>query len=224
MKKLSRGAWAAIIVAAVVVIDQCVKVWVKTHFFIGECYDVTSWFKILFVENNGMAFGMELGSKLFLTWFRIIAVVLFGWYLYRIRNREDLPMGYVACIALITAGAAGNVIDCIAYGLLFDAPIPPQVAQLLPPDGGYGTLFNGRVVDMLYFPLCEWDWPSWMPGVGGDHFVFFQPIFNVADAALTVSVCVLILFYSRYLSSSHDDESEETDAEAADNDKNDDNK
>ena len=114
-------------------------------------------------------------------------------------QETDVPKGYVACIALIAAGALGNVIDCIAYGLIFDNPMPPQVAQLFPPDGGYASLFNGRVVDMLYFPLCEWNWPQWMPMIGGQHFVFFQPIFNVADAALSVSVIVLILFYARYL-------------------------
>jgi len=178
--KLSNGKLSAIIIALVIIIDQAVKVWVKTHFYYGEMVDVTSWFKIQFIENNGMAFGMELGSKLVLTWFRIIAVVAFVYYLWRIRRRTDLPRGYVTCIALITAGALGNVIDCVAYGVLFNAPAPPAVAQFLPPDGGYATLFNGRVVDMLYFPLCEWWWPQWMPLVGGDHFVFFQPIFNIA--------------------------------------------
>jgi len=200
--KLSNGKLSAIIIALVIIIDQAVKVWVKTHFYYGEMVDVTSWFKIQFIENNGMAFGMELGSKLVLTWFRIIAVVAFVYYLWRIRRRTDLPRGYVTCIALITAGALGNVIDCVAYGVLFNAPAPPAVAQFLPPDGGYATLFNGRVVDMLYFPLCEWWWPQWMPLVGGDHFVFFQPIFNIADGSLSVSVIVLILFYARYLATS----------------------
>ena len=199
------------IIIVVIAIDQAVKLWVKTHFFYGEAYDVTDWFKIVFIENNGMAFGMEFGSKLLLTWFRIIAVVLFCYYLWHVRHRTDLPRGYVVCIAAITAGAAGNVIDCIAYGLLFDAPAPPLVAQFLPPDGGYGTLFHGRVVDMLYFPLCEWNWPAWMPWVGGNHFIFFQPIFNVADAALSVSVVVLILFYSRQLAAL---ENEDKDTEA----------
>ena len=197
--KLSNGKLAALIIALVIVIDQAVKIWVKTHFFYGETYDITSWFKILFIENNGMAFGMELGSKLALTLFRIVASGAFIYYLWRIRRRADLPKGYIVCIALITAGALGNVIDCIAYGLIFNSPFPPQVAQLFPPDGGYGTLFNGRVVDMLYFPLCEWNWPDWLPLVGGDHFVFFQPIFNIADASLSVSVVVLVLFYARCL-------------------------
>ena len=197
--KISNGKLAALIIALIIVIDQAVKIWVKTHFYYGEEVEVTSWFKLLFIENNGMAFGMELGSKLLLTIFRIIASAAFIYYLWRLRNRTDIPKGYVACIALITAGALGNVIDCIAYGLIFNSPIPPQVAQLFPPDGGYASLFNCRVVDMLYFPLCEWNWPGWMPLIGGNHFVFFQPIFNIADAALSVSVFVLILFYARYL-------------------------
>ncbi len=222
--KLSNGKLAALIIALVIFIDQAVKIWVKTHFYYGEEVQITSWFRLLFIENNGMAFGMELGSKLLLTMFRIVASGAFIYYLWRLRNRIDIPKGYIVCIALITAGALGNVIDCIAYGLIFNAPAPPQVAQLFPPDGGYGTLFNGRVVDMFYFPLCEWDWPQWMPWIGGQHFVFFQPIFNVADAALSVSVIVLILFYTRYLakSTSETDESKTTeqDGEALANDDN----
>ena len=199
MKRLSNGTLATIIIVALLVADQLSKVWVKTHFYYGEVVDVTSWFKLVFIENNGMAFGWELGSKMILTWFRIIAVVAFCYYLWKIRHRADLPRGFVVCVSLITAGALGNVIDCIAYGLIFNSPVPPEVAQFMPPDGGYATLFNGKVVDMLYFPLCEWNWPTWMPRVGGDHFVFFQPVFNVADSALSVSVIVLILFYSRHL-------------------------
>ena len=197
--RLSNGKLAALIIALVIVIDQAVKIWVKTHFYYGEEVQITTWFRLLFIENNGMAFGMELGSKLLLTLFRIVASGAFIYYLWRLRNSRDVPKGYVACIALITAGALGNVIDCVCYGLIFNNPMPPQVAQLFPPDGGYATLFNGRVVDMLYFPLCEWNWPQWVPMIGGDHFVFFQPIFNIADASLSVSVIVLILFYARYL-------------------------
>lgn len=114
--KISNGKLAALIIALVIVIDQAVKIWVKTHFYIHEEVQVTSWFRLLFVENNGMAFGMELGSKLLLTLFRIVASIAFIYYLWRLRNRSDIPRGYVVCIALITAGALGNVIDCIAYG------------------------------------------------------------------------------------------------------------
>ena len=198
--KLSIGKLAALLIALVIVIDQALKIWVKTHFYLGEELEITSWFKLLFIENNGMAFGMELGSKLLLTVFRILASGACIYYLWRLRNRSDVPKGYIICISLFTAGALGNVIDCIAYGVIFNCPMPPQVAQLFPPDGGYSTLFNGRVVDMLYFPLCEWNWPQWMPWIGGQHFIFFQPIFNIADAALSVSVIVLVLFYAHYFS------------------------
>ena len=204
--KRSNGKLAALIIVLVIVIDQAVKIWVKTHFFYGEEVAITSWFRLLFIENNGMAFGMELGSKLMLTLFRIIASCALIYYLWRLSNRDDIPRGYIVCIALITAGALGNAIDCIAYGVIFNSPVPPQTAQLFPPDGGYTTLFNGRVVDMLYFPLCEWNWPQWMPWIGGNHFVFFQPIFNVADASLSVSVFVLLLFYVRFLATLTSDE------------------
>ena len=222
MKRLSNGTLATIIIVALIVADQLSKFWVKTHFFYGETMDVTSWFKIVFIENNGMAFGWELGSKMVLTWFRIIAVAAFCYYLWKIRRRTDLPRGFVVCVALITAGALGNVIDCIAYGLIYNAPMPPEVAQLFPPDGGYGSIFQGKVVDMLYFPLCEWNWPDWMPGIGGEHFIFFQPIFNVADAALSVSVFAIILFYSRQLVSDKkkDGEDNETSDTSVANDEN----
>ena len=208
MKKISNGWLATIIIALAIIIDQVTKIWVKTHFFYGEQVEVTSWFKIAFIENNGVAFGMELGSKAILTWLRIIFSILFIYYLVKIRNRTDLPKGFVACVALITAGAIGNVIDCIAYGQIFNDPMAPEVAQFLPSEGGYASLFNGKVVDMLYFPLAEWDWPQWMPWVGGSHFRFFEPIFNIADACLTTSILVLIFFYNKYLSGDKKSEEE----------------
>lgn len=216
MKKISNGWLATIIIVAVIIIDQVTKIWVKTHFYIGEQVEVASWFKILFIENNGMAFGMELGSKAVLTWLRIIFSILFIYYLVKIRHRTDLPKGFVACVALITAGAIGNVIDCIAYGQLFNDPMPPQVAQFMPSEGGYASLFNGKVVDMLYFPLCEWDWPQWMPGVGGKHFLFFEPIFNVADACLTTSILILIIFYNKHIASDKKAKEEAEEDNAAD--------
>ena len=200
MKRISRGQWAVIIILAVLIIDQCVKIAVKTHMYLGECIDVTSWFKIAFVENNGAAFGMKLGNKLFLSVFRIIASVVLGYVLWYIAKRPRFPMGLVVCTTLIEAGAIGNIIDCMFYGLIFNAPIPPEVAVMFPEGGGYAPFFYGRVVDMLYFPLFEFYWPDWMPFVGGELFEFFRPVFNIADSAITVGVICIILFYYKYLS------------------------
>ena len=200
MKRLSRGQWATIIVLVVLFIDQCVKIYVKTHMYIGEAIDVTGWFKIAFIENNGAAFGMELGSKLFLSIFRIIASGALGYALWHICRRPQYTMGFVASVALILAGAIGNIIDCMFYGLIFDAPMPPQVATLFPEGGGYAPFFYGRVVDMLYFPLFSFYWPHWIPFVGGEYFEFFRPIFNIADSAICVGVAIILIFYYKQLS------------------------
>ena len=197
--KISRGYTSLIIILGVLLIDQILKIWVKTHFYLGESYHITDWFQLVFIENNGMAFGMELGSKLFLTIFRIIAVSALIYYITRIISNKLIPIGYIVCCSLITAGAAGNIFDCLFYGLLFNNPIPPETASLLSEAGGYAPLFYGKVVDMFYFPLFSFNWPEWMPYVGGEHFIFFQPIFNFADAAISVGIVVLIIFYSKYL-------------------------
>ena len=191
-----RGLWMAAIIVVLLLADQVFKIWVKTHFYLGESREIFSWFQLVFIQNNGMAFGWEIGSKLVLTLLRICAVVFLIFYLCRVCARREARTGYLVCLALILAGAAGNIVDCVFYGLIFNNPMPPQVAQLFPPEGGYGTLFHGYVVDMLYFPLCEWNWPEWMPWVGGEHFVFFRPVFNLADAAISVGMVALILFYS----------------------------
>lgn len=194
--KLTRGCLSAIIIIAVIIIDQVLKIWVKTHFYLGEDVTIASWWHLYFIENNGMAFGMEIGSKLLLTLLRIVAVGALIYYICRIKDNPQVKYGYVVILSLITAGAAGNIIDCVFYGVLFDDPAPMAVATMLPDGGGYAPLFFGKVVDMLYFPLFSFDWPEWVPWVGGDHFLFFQPVFNFADAAITCGILVLILFYA----------------------------
>ncbi len=202
--KLSKGTIALLVILLVILADQILKIWVKTHFYIGESYEITSWFKLHFIENNGMAFGWEFGSKLLLTLFRIALTILLIAYIWKIRNSVSVKTGYIICIALITAGALGNIIDCTFYGLIFNNPAPPALATLFPDGGGYGTLMHGRVVDMLYFPLFSWYWPDWLPIIGGERFEFFQPVFNIADAAISVGVIALILFYRKSVMMPHD--------------------
>lgn len=187
------------IIILVLLADQALKIWVKTHFYLGEGYEITPWFVIKFIQNNGMAFGMELTSKLILTFGRIIAVILFIWGLVMITGRAMVRTGFLIAFALIIAGAAGNVIDCVFYGDIFNNPLPPEVAVAFPEGGGYAGWFEGRVVDMLYFPLFSFTWPDWMPIWAGREFSFFEYIFNIADASITVGVLLLIFFYSRDL-------------------------
>lgn len=194
---VDRRVWLAVaIISLVLIADQTLKIWIKTHFYLGEDYVITSWWHLKFIENNGMAFGIELWSKLFLTLGRIAAVVLFIWFLNKIKNLAVLRTGFFVSLALIIAGAAGNIFDCVFYGEIFNNPFPPAVATMFPVDGGYASWFEGRVVDMLYFPLFSFYWPSWIPGIGGNHFEFFQYIFNIADASICIGVALLILFYS----------------------------
>lgn len=198
----NRRVWiATAIIIAVLVADQALKIWVKTHFYLGEEVKILPWFRLMFVENNGMAFGMEIGSKLLLTILRIALVVLLLWYIKAIGSIRGVKRGYIVCLALIVAGALGNIIDCVFYGEIFNDPFPPRIAELFPAGGGYGTWMHGKVVDMLYFPLFSFNWPAWMPMVGGERFVFFQPVFNLADSAITVGVLCLIFFYSKEIAS-----------------------
>ncbi len=196
----NRGLMALIIILAILIIDQALKIWVKTNFYLGESYEIFSWFHLAFIQNNGMAFGWEIGSKLLLTLLRIVTVAFLIYYLCKIYNKQQAKTGYLVCLAMIIAGAAGNIIDCMFYGLIFDNPMPPEMAQLFPVSGGYGTFLHGKVVDMLYFPLVSWTWPAWMPFVGGEYFLFFSPVFNFADAAISVGLICLILFYSSQIS------------------------
>lgn len=194
----------------VIIADQILKIWVKTHFYLYESLEITSWFKLNFIENPGMAFGIELGSKLFLTLFRIIASIALIYILIRIRNNSYYSRGFFVCLSLITAGAIGNVIDCMFYGMIFSESTPYTLAQIFPDAGGYASFLHGKVVDMFYFPIASWDWPEWMPGVGGEHFIFFQPVFNLADAAISAGIIAFILFYSKYLASNPEEQQKKT--------------
>lgn len=189
---------ALVIFLSIIGIDQIIKIAVKTGMYMHQSIRVTDWFYLLFTENNGMAFGWEFFDKLFLTSFRIIFVLLIGIYMFR-AIRRGISWGYLVCLSLIVAGAAGNIVDCVFYGLIFNNPPAPMVAEFVPFGSGYGSLFHGRVVDMFYFPLVEWNWPAWMPLCGSQHFVFFSPIFNFADAAISCGIVALLLFYRKQI-------------------------
>ena len=195
----NNGWTAVLIVLLALIIDQVLKVWVKTNMSLHESIEVFSWFKISFIENNGMAFGMEIGSKLFLSLFRVVAVIGLGYYIW-LQVREKARGGYVVLLSLILAGAMGNLIDCMFYGLIFNVSTPYHIAELVSFGDGYAPFLKGRVVDMFYFPLIETTWPEWMPVVGGQEFVFFSPVFNFADACVSVGIIALLLFYRQELS------------------------
>lgn len=188
------------IIVLVLLIDQISKIYIKTNFVLGESVDVFGWFKILFVENRGMAWGVELpGSygKLFLTLFRLFAISAIGYWLYN-EVKKKASRVLIVAIALIFAGAFGNIIDSVFYGIFFSAsPQGGGVATFLPEAGGYAPVFHGHVVDMLYFPMINTTWPEWMPWIGGDQFTFFDPVFNIADSAITIGVLLLIIFNKR---------------------------
>jgi signal peptidase II len=204
MSRKHKAILSLSLILFVIILDQLIKVWVKTNMYLGESIHITDWFQIRFIENNGMAFGWELGGKYFLTSFRIIAVILIGIYIYR-QIKKNAPTGYVTCLSLILAGAAGNIFDCLFYGMIFNNPPYPAVAQFVEWGTGYSELMLGRVVDMFYFPLVEWNMPqwSWLDAIAflpdaGEHCVFFSPIFNFADASISCAIIALILFYHKY--------------------------
>ncbi|MBQ7426107.1 MAG: lipoprotein signal peptidase [Prevotella sp.] len=190
---------ATLIVVAILLIDQVIKIWVKTSMCLHESIQVTDWFYITFIENMGMAFGMQLGSKIVLSLFRVVAIAALTYYIW-LEVKNKARTGYIVCLAFILAGAAGNLIDCLFYGLIFNESSPYYVSYFVPFGTGYAPFLMGKVVDMFYFPLIETEWPLWMPFVGGEHFVFFSPVFNFADACISVSVVWLILFYREEIS------------------------
>lgn len=193
-----RSLIAVAVVLGVIIIDQLIKFDIKTTFLLHEDYCVADdWFHILFTENRGMAFGMQFVGTMFLALFRIVAIGFFCFVLARLIKRKA-PYGVIVCVAMIIAGASGNIIDNMFYGLIFTESTPFSLAQLVPMGQGYGSFMSGKVVDMFYFPLFTW--PDWMPLVGGN--TFFGAIFNFADAAISCGAVALLLFYYKYISQS----------------------
>ena len=188
-----------VILLAILLVDQTIKIAVKTNMTLHECLPVFSWFKILFIENNGMAYGMEIGSKLLLSILRILLVGVISLYAYRVAAR-GARTGFIVCLSMIVAGALGNIIDGMFYGMMFEESTIVNTASLVPFGEGYSSFMMGKVVDMFYFPIIETTWPQWVPMVGGQEFIFFSPVFNFADASISVGVIWMVLFYRKEVS------------------------
>ena len=206
---MSRTTKSIIIILSVLVADQVLKIWIKTNLSLGdEIVVFKNWFILHFVENNGMAFGFEFAGeygKIFLSVFRIVAVVAIGWYLLKLARQKEIPFGFIISLALIFAGAVGNIIDSLFYGLIFNDSFG-QVATLFPEGGGYAGFLHGKVVDMFYFPLISGNYPSWIPFLGGNQFLFFRPVFNVADSSITVGIFSILIFYRKYFNKTENKE------------------
>jgi signal peptidase II len=194
-----RAMLVTLIVVGVLLVDQLIKIWVKTNMTLHEQIEILSWFKIVFIENNGMAYGMEIGSKLVLSLFRVVAISLLGYYMVGLVKRQ-VRWGYLVCLSMIFAGAVGNLLDCMFYGLIFNASSEFYTSYFVPFGNGYAPFLMGKVVDMFYFPLIVTTWPEWVPVVGGSPFVFFSPVFNFADSSISVGVVLLLLFYRKEIS------------------------
>ena len=210
---ITKGRLAALITVAILLVDQIIKIWVKTSMPLHDSIHITDWFYITFIENMGMAFGMQLGSKIILSLFRVAAICFLGYYIWK-QVKQNARTGYIVCLSMVLAGAAGNLIDCMFYGLIFNESSPNYVSYFVPFGTGYAPFLMGKVVDMFYFPLIETEWPTWMPFVGGEHFVFFSPVFNFADACISVSVVWLLLFYREEISKISVKKEEEKSVEA----------
>lgn len=195
---------AVLIILAILLVDQASKIYVKTHFYPGLAGQIDvlgSWFKLHFLENEGMAFGLKISQsywgKLVLTLFRLVAVIV-GFFILRRLVDKGYGRGLIICGALILAGAMGNLIDSIFYGMIFSES-SYHIAQFVPWGTGYAPIFHGKVVDMLYFPMIQGNYPSWVPGLGGKSFEFFEPVFNIADMSISTGVMVLIFFQKKLM-------------------------
>ena len=188
-----------LLVLDIMLVDQTIKIAVKTTMTLHECMTVFSRFKIIFIENNGMAYGMEIGSKLLLSILRILLVGVISLYAYRVAAR-GARTGFIVCLSMIVAGALGNIIDGMFYGMMFEESTIVNTASLVPFGEGYSSFMMGKVVDMFYFPIIETTWPQWVPMVGGQEFIFFSPVFNFADASISVGVIWMVLFYRKEVS------------------------
>lgn len=209
---MTRTVKSLIIIFLILIADQVLKIWVKTTMSLGDEFVVfKDWFILHFVENNGMAFGFEFAGeygKMFLSIFRIIAVIAIGWYLFKLARQKEIPFGFIVSISLIFAGAIGNIIDSLFYGLIFQDSYG-QVSDIFPLGGGYSSFLHGKVVDMFYFPLINGQYPGWLPFVGGDQFIFFRPVFNIADSSITIGIFSILIFYRKYFNKEDEKPKEE---------------
>ena len=200
---MKRSTISILVILLVIILDQVLKVYIKTHIHYGEEFGIfgLDWARIHFVENEGMAFGISFGGevgKYALSIFRIVMVGLLIYLLMGLIKAKESKW-LIVCFSMIIAGAIGNIIDSMIYGLIFsESSIHSGLAEFMPEGGGYAAFLQGRVVDMLYFPLIDTYWPEWVPGIGGNHFQFFRPVFNIADSAISVGVISILLFHRRF--------------------------
>ena len=211
LKFIPKWAWCTLLVIVLLVIDQIIKIDVKTGMSLHESIKVTDWFYISFIENNGMAYGMSFIPKTLLTLFRIVAVGFLTYYISIVIKRGG-RMPYLVCLSMVLAGAAGNIFDSLFYGMIFSESTLYNVSQFVPFGEGYGTFLNGRVVDMFYFPIFSLRWPEWLPFIGGKDYTFFSAIFNFADACISVGMVLLILFFRKEMFLYEDNKSNKEDS------------
>ena len=195
---ITDGKLSLLIILLILIVDQIIKIWVKTSMCLHESIEITPWFFINFIENNGMAYGMTFINKLALSLFRVVAISVIAYYIH-LQVKQKARTGYIVCLSMVLAGAAGNIFDSMFYGLVFNASSPYVVSHLVPFGQGYAPFLMGKVVDMFYFPFFSFTWPEWVPFKGGEDYTFFSAIFNFADASISVGIVLLLLFFRREL-------------------------